>query len=103
LNDESLGREAEKLYPYHPEKNRITQGIYNYNNDQKARRAAYLAGRRKTIEQLKAKDGEIEGLLSTLASIKQCCEATGKPMDLIFQSIWNQADKAERGYNEQSK
>jgi hypothetical protein len=42
-------------------------------------------------------------LLSTLASIKSSCEACGKPMDLVLQSIWNQCDKAEREYNETKK
>jgi hypothetical protein len=55
---------------------------------------------RNTYISAATKEAELaQPLLSTLQSIKQCCEATGKPMDLVFQSIWNQADKAERGYN----
>jgi hypothetical protein len=143
LPDESaLQDEAEGLYPYVRNAYAETVKEHSENDSIGMERAAYIKGRRKTIEAMDAeienlkeqlrvkefflrkayddlniknelltkRDEQIEALkdepsllLTTLQSIKQCCEATGKPMDLVLQSIWNQADKAEREYNETKK
>lgn len=42
-------------------------------------------------------------LLTTLESIKEDCKSKGTPMDLVLQVIYNRAEKAVKGYYEQSK
>lgn len=42
-------------------------------------------------------------LLATLESIKQDCKSKGTPMDLVLQVIYNRAEKAVKGYYEQTK
>jgi hypothetical protein len=65
-DESALKDEAEKLYPYPKYK---FDEDWEVNEIPDLLRAAYLAGRRKTIEQLKAKDEEIEKLKKEMSEL----------------------------------
>jgi hypothetical protein len=70
------------------------QGI-RFSEDVK-QRVAHMNGAKTEAERSAS-------LLTTLESIKEDCKSKGIPMDLVLQSIYNKADKAVKGYYEQSK